>query len=404
MRPGPLHGVLVVELANWVAAPSAGALLSDLGARVIKIEPPGGDPMRALARQPEVAGDRARTNYAFQGDNRGKRSITLDLDRPGAAEVVARLCRDAEIFISNLTPERQERFHLTPEDLWRTSPRLVFASLTGYGLTGPEANNGGFDNAAYYARSGISSLTGEPGSPPPRFRTGTGDHVTALGLVAATLAAMRVRDETGEGQVVDVSLFGTAIWALGQDFSAALVDGRQPPRSDNRLPANPIANAYECRDGRWVVLTMGQSDRYWPAFCRAMGRPDLIDHPRFATHDLRRQHTEELTALIAALYRGNDRAAWAKRMDGEGLIWAPVQELPEVVRDPQARAIGIFAEVDHPVVGRFETVASPWRIRDADISVRGPAPEAGEHTHEVLREFGFEDAEIAALAVDGVFG
>jgi crotonobetainyl-CoA:carnitine CoA-transferase CaiB-like acyl-CoA transferase len=400
--PSPLDGVHVLEVANWVAAPSAAALLADLGARVIKVEPPGGDAMRYMARQPDVTGARAAMNYAFQQDNRGKESIVLDLERDAGREVLLRLCERADVLVSNMVPRRQARFRLTPSELWERNPRLVYASLTSYGLVGPEADRGGFDNASYFARSGISLLTGGPESPVLRFRTGMGDHAAALSLIAAVLAALRLRDRTGRGQLVDASLFGTAVWTLGQNYSAALADGRQPPRFDPARPANPIANAYATRDGRWVVLTMGQSDRYWARFCDAIGRPELATDPAFETADGRRDSSERLTRLIATAFAGEDLAYWRERLNAAGLLWAPALELPEVCEDEQARAIGIFASVQHPVAGRFDTVAAPFRL--AGVRVRGPAPEYGAHTWAVLGEIGLPEEEVVRLAEAGAFG
>jgi crotonobetainyl-CoA:carnitine CoA-transferase CaiB-like acyl-CoA transferase len=400
----PLDGLTVIEVASWIAAPSAAALMADMGARVIKVEPPEGDGLRYVAYQPQVEGDRARTNYAFQLDNRGKRSLALDLEKPGAAAVVLRLCAGADVFVCNLTPARQERFGLTPAALLAVNPRLVYAALTGYGLRGPDAERDAMDNTAFAARSGLALLSGEADAPVSRIRGGQGDHTAALNLLAAVLLALRMRDADGRGRVVDVSLFATGIWTIGQDFSAALVDERQPPRGERRSPPNPLSNSYRCRDGGWLVFTMAKADLYWPAFCRAIGRERIIDDPRFATFAARRENSRELTAMIEEAFAREDQAYWRPRLDAAGLVWAPAASLPEVVRDGQAEATGIFAEIEHPLVGTFRTVAAPFRIEGADVRPRGPAPEIGQHTAEVLGDFGFSDAAVADLAARGLFG
>ncbi len=400
----PLDGIRVVEVASWLAAPGAGALMADLGADVIKVEPPEGDPYRHFALGLLGFDHEFEINYAFELDNRGKRSVTVALDRPGGPEVVRRLCESADILLTNLFGSRRKRYGLMPAALHAANPRLVYASVTGYGSEGPDADRPGFDIAAFWARAGSMALLGEPSSPPPPCRGGHGDHTATLNLLAAVMVALRLRDQTGEGQLVEVSLLGTGAWTLGTDLAAALVAGQQPLRHDRTQPINPLWNSYRCADGRWVMLVMPQPDRYWPRFCQMLGRSGWATDPRYATLEGRRERSRELTREINTVFAAADVATWAERLDAAGMIWAPVAELPEVIRDPQLRSQKAFAPVVHPVAGRFETLAAPFHIGGADVAVRGPAPSPGEHTHEVLSGLGLSDDELADLAENGVLG
>ena len=401
----PLTGIRVLEVANWLAAPAAGALLADLGADVIKVEPPGGDVFREfLLRSMGYAHDFA-TNYAFQLDNRGKRSVTVALDQPGGPALVRRLAARSDVFLTNLIQQRRVRYGLTWEDVRAVSPRVIYASFSGYGTRGPDENRPGFDYAAFWARSGLMGLLGEPPSPPPLCRGGQGDHTTALNLLAAVLAALRLRDQTGEAQHVEVTLQGTGMWTLGGDLQAALIAREQPARHVRSQPANPIWNSYQAGCGAWLLLVMPQPDPvYWPRFCAMIGRVEWTDDPRYRTLYDRRARTQELTRAIEARFAAHDLAHWAARLDEHGLIWAPVAKLTDVIDDPQAREMGWFTTLEHPTLGRFETLDTPFKLYGADVGARGPAPEAGAHTFDVLTELGVSDDELARLAVDGVIG
>lgn len=402
--PGPLEGIRVLEVANWLAAPSTAALLADLGADVVKVEPPGGDSYRHYDFRASGYDFEFPINYAFELDNRGKRSITVALDRPGGPDLVRRLASGVDVFVTNLLTERRKRYGLTYDDIRAVNPRVVYGSFSGYGMEGPDANRPGFDYAAFWARTGIMSLVGSAGSPPALCRGGQGDHTACLALLSGILAALRQRDRTGEPQEVEASLFGAGVWSLGTDIQMALVADQAPPRHDRTRPTNPLWNPYECRDGRWILLAMPQSDPYWPAFCRLLGHAEWVDDPRYSTMLQRKANSVELAAAIAGFFATRDGQDMARLLDEYGLIWAPVASLTEVIRDPQARATGLFVPVEHPVAGRHETLDTPFRITGSGTGPRGSAPLAGEHTSDVLREMGVGDDEAAALAADGVFG
>jgi crotonobetainyl-CoA:carnitine CoA-transferase CaiB-like acyl-CoA transferase len=400
----PLDGVRVVEVANWIAAPAAAALMADLGADVIKVEPPGGDALRNFDLRAYGYDHDFDLAYPFELDNRGKRSVTIALDRPGGPELVRRLAKDADVFITNLTPDRRTRFGLDDGSIHAVNVRAIYASLTGYGSSGPDANRAGFDYSAFWARSGIMASLVQAGAPPPPNRGGQGDHTTSLNLLAAVLAALRLRDQTGEGQYVEVTLQGTGMWTIATDLSAALISGLDAPRTDRTAPSNPIGNSYPTSDDRWVLLVMPQSDRYWPSFCAAMGEPELATDDRYNSIPKRLEHTRALTAHLTERFLEHDLAYWRDALDQHGLIWAPVVELSELVDDPQVREMGWITEIEHPTIGSYETLGTPFQIRHATIGPRRPAPSIGEQTQTVLGEIGLSDEEIASLAEQGVFG
>ncbi len=340
----------------------------------------------------------------FELDNRGKRSVIVDLEQWEGPALVRRLCRGVDVFITNLTAARQERYELTAAAVHAEAPATVHASMTAYGLEGPDRERAGFDNAAFWARTGIMGIVGQPDCPPGMFRGGEGDHTAGLALLSAVLAALHERDRTGRGGVVDASLFAAGMWTIGSDYSRTLFTRRQPEFRDRRRPANPLANTYRCGDGRWLALVMPQSDRYWPGFCRGVGHQEWEHDPCYASLAARREHTEALTAAIDAELATCPRADWATRFDGAGLIWEPIVELPEVLDDPQAEAAERFAELERPDGSRFSTLAVPFRMPGSEVGPRRPAPDLGGHTHEVLLEHGFDSEEIATLAMSRIFG
>jgi crotonobetainyl-CoA:carnitine CoA-transferase CaiB-like acyl-CoA transferase len=400
----PLAGVRVVEVASWIAVPGAGALLADLGAEVLKVEPRNGDAMRNLVRKPAVEDPRRGLDVAFQVDNRGKRSIAIDLEHPEGPPIVHRLIRDADIMTTNLIPERQARYALDPKSVHRTAPRIVHVSLTGFGHEGPESNRAGFDLMAFFARSGSTELARAPGGPLPVWRTGQGDHVTALNLALATLAALRLRDQTGEGQVVTTSLLQSSTWWLASELAITLVERRPPPARAADSAHNPLFRPWRCRDDRWVLLMMLNAKPYWPGFCRAIERPEWIDDLRFSRHQARVEHQEVLFPLIEARLLAHTVEEWGPRFDAERLMWSPVNRLDEAIDDPQLRANGAFTSLEHPALGAFETVDTPFAIAGADVGARGLAPEVGQHTDTALRDAGFTAEEIDALVDQKVVG
>ena len=396
---GPLDDIIVLELANWVAGPSAGALMADMGAQVVKVEPLAGDGMRNKLRQPVGA---PPADHPFHLDNRGKRSIAVAIDDERGAALVRDLSRRADVVITNLLPRRAARYGLGPETLRADNPALIYALVTGYGSGGDEADRGGFDVTAFFGRAGIMSLLGEPDAPPPTSRAGQGDHPTGLALLVAILAALRERDRTGEGQVVETALVRTGVWTIGLDVQTALVDHAQPSKRGRGDAFGPMNTTYRCADGRWLNLC-AQDQRKWSALCEQLGRADLADDRRFATPIDRFKNNREIITVFEELFASAPADHWAAPLTASGIIWEKVAELPDVVDDAQMRTIGMFVEVDHPL-GAFETLAAPFTMSSSDVRVRGRAPEIGEHSEQVLRQLGVDDARVAELVAAGVVG
>ncbi len=398
----PLQDITVVEVDNFMAAPSAGAILADMGARVIKVEPLRGDPMRGLSRPLKIESALRGYDLQFDVDNRGKHSIAIDLGNAAGVAVVHRLVEGAQVFLCNLLAERQRRFGLDPATLANLRPGLVHATLTGYGTTGPEAWRPGYDVTAFFARSGLydAMREGEDGVV-PMARPAQGDHATGLALTAAILAALRQAERTSESQTVETSLYETAVWTQASDFAVTALDKAPVRRRARKEQLTPMTNRYPCKDGKWVVLNMLDTGA-WERLCGALGREEWLRDDSLDTPRKRYQRMPELVAAIDATLSARTRDEWGEIFDRQGVIWGPVLGLHEVPDDPQAQAIGLFPALRHPQHGDYVTVNAPMRFATADVHPRGPAPAIGEHTRELLIEAGYADDAIEGLFKNGV--
>ena len=391
----PLDDITVIEIDNWMAAPSAAAILCDLGARVIKVEPLAGDPMRNTGRSIKLESALADHDYMFDVDNRGKESICVDLRQQEGQELIQQLCKGADVFLSNLLPARQARYGLNPESLFNVKPRLVHATLTGYGTTGPEAWRAGYDNTAFFARSGLyDSMREGPDGTPPWARAAQGDHTAGLALVGAILAGLRMVERTGEGQAVESSLFETAVWTLATEYAPTIVDGTPVRKRARHELLTPTQNRYPCKDGRWIVVNMPEA-RWWKPFCEALGEPNWVK--KYPTPKDRYRNMGELIPAIDAITVQKTLEEWGTICDEVGLIWAPVLGQHEVAVDPQAEAIGLFPGIDLPGAGTYRTVRAPFRFDTTDVGPKSPAPALGAQSDDILKELGKSDEEIERL-------
>ncbi len=318
-----LEGIRVVELGVWVAGPAAGGVMADWGADVIKVEGPAGDPMRRMLAV--TAGGRGdMPSPPFDLDNRGKRSVVLDLETDEGRDAMQRLLATADVFMTNLRPEAVERLGLGPEQVRASHPRIVYATVTGYGREGPETWRAGYDVGAFWARSGLAALAVPPDDPQPQFRGGVGDHVTAITTLAGILGALWQRERTGEGQVVETSLLRTGIYCLGWDLGIQLRFGKLAPTMPRTEQSNPMINVYRAADGKWFWLLGVESDRLWPKLLRAIDREKWLDDDRYRTARDRRHNAEELVAqldeIFAAETTGRDHRGIrrARRVVGAG--------------------------------------------------------------------------------------
>ncbi|MEO8836548.1 MAG: CoA transferase [Caldimonas sp.] len=390
---GPLAGVKVIELAQIMAGPTCGALLADMGADVIKVERiPGGDDTRRYA-EPQVNGESA----AFMMMNRNKRGIAVDLKAEGGRRVLQRLAAGADVLVENYRRGALDRLGLGFAALHALNPALVYCSISGYGRTGPAADKGGFDLVAQGA-SGLMSITGEPGGAPVKV----GSPVTDLnaGMLAAfgVVSAYVHRLKTGEGQFVDTSLFEAGIHQTAWQSAIFFATGVSPgPGGSAHVLAAPY-QAFPTADG-WINIG-GANQANWERIARLVGAPELIGDARFVDNTARMAHRDELATLLADRLRHRTTAAWLAELDAAGIPAGPIQSIAEMASDPQTLAREMVVELDHPVAGRTRALGVPVKLGTTPGSVRRPAPTFGQHSREVLREHGFGDAEIDALAAE----
>jgi crotonobetainyl-CoA:carnitine CoA-transferase CaiB-like acyl-CoA transferase len=316
----PLAGIKVVEVASWLAAPCCASLMADMGAEVVKVEPPEGDTYRKMFDA--MLGD-GSVHPSYQFDNRGKRGVRVNLEDPDGNALVRRLAADADVFITNLTRPRLERYNLTDTDIHAVKPDAVYAVLSGYGTEGPDSERQAFDQTAFWARSGAMSMFGDRADGPLISRGGYGDRTTGINLLASILAALRLRDQTSEGQYVEVTLQRTGVWAMASDVCTSLFERTQPEKTSRDAPGNPIWNCYQTRDGRWLLLVMPMATPYWPKFCDMVERADWKADERFSTLLGLMEHGLELIPEIQAMFASQDLEYWRSQLDASGLIWEP---------------------------------------------------------------------------------
>jgi crotonobetainyl-CoA:carnitine CoA-transferase CaiB-like acyl-CoA transferase len=375
----PLSGYRVIELGVWVAGPAAGGILCDWGAEVIKVEPPTGDPMRAVFAL--AAGASEERNPPFDLDNRGKRSVVLDLRADDDRAAFEALLGTADAFVTNLRVDALERLGLAHGDVLERHPRLVYASVTGFGLDGPDRDRAGYDVGAFYARSGFAATMTVGDAAPPSLRSGKGDHVTGLAAAAGVLAALLRRERTGRGGLVETSLLRAGMYTTGWELAIQQRFGKCQPPEPREASATPLVNCYRAKDHRWFWLLGLEADRHLPGVLRAVGRPELADDERFRTARDRRINGAALIAELDAAFATRTREEWAEVFAAHDVWWAPVQSLAEAVADRQAHAAGAIVTM---ATGE-ESIAPPAGFGERDVVAR-PVPALGADTDAVLQE------------------
>ncbi|WP_426571457.1 CaiB/BaiF CoA transferase family protein [Aquihabitans sp. McL0605] len=370
----------VIELGVWVAAPSTAALLADWGADVIKVEAPTGDPMRNVFGSLGIGDE--MPNPAFALDNRGKRSVVLDLRDPDSRQRFEDLLAGADVFISNLRPDALDALGLEPEATVERHPHLVYCSVSGYGLHGPERNRPTYDIGAFWARSGLAMQMADADGNPLNARGGIGDHITGLAALSGVLAAVMEQRHTGKGRVVEASLLRTGTFVLGWDLGLQTTLGKVAKAEPRHRNQAPLMNPYKTSDDQWFFFTGLEAARHLPAVLRALGRPELADDERFASAGAVRRNRTEVIALLDEIIATRPFAEWAEVFDREGVWWAPAHTPAQVVEDPQLLANDGFIDVDG---GALRSVNGPITFSGM-IKREARVPGLGQHTDEVLAE------------------
>jgi crotonobetainyl-CoA:carnitine CoA-transferase CaiB-like acyl-CoA transferase len=389
-------GLKVIDCASWIAGPAAATILSDFGADVIKIEPPGiGDPWRGRGPLPGRSVD-----YYWQLTSRNKRSLAIDLKHEDGIAALHRLVASADVFVTNFPLPVRDRLKLSAEYLTSLNPRLIYASFTAYGEEGEEAAKTGFDSTAYWARTGLmDQVRAEPTTPPARSMPGMGDHPSATGLYAAIVTALYRREKTGKGGVVKSSLLQNGLWANGCAVQTRLFNEHVAHRPLREEAPNALANHYRTRDGRWFIMALYNEQRQLRGFLTAIGRPELTDDPRFATDVARKANARLLTAILDDVFASRDLAEWRTILDGVGVTFGIVATVNEALDDPQMRACGALVPFAD---GQGLTIAAPFHIQGVDKIAPRRAPGIGEHNETVLAEAGYSADEIGQLRSLGV--
>jgi crotonobetainyl-CoA:carnitine CoA-transferase CaiB-like acyl-CoA transferase len=398
-----MEGIRVLEVAQFTFVPAAGGVLADWGADVIKVEhAEHGDAQRGLSR---LMGMPVGDSFAplMEHPNRGKRSIGLALEKPGARAVLGELIRTSDVFLTNFLPSARARLGIELDDVRKINPGIIYVRGSGFGSQGPEADRGGYDSSAFWARGGsaLGTTPADYGGLCPMPAGAYGDSIGGMTIAGGIAGALFARERTGEPSVVDVSLLGVGAWANALSVGFALLAGGPLPRRTSKTaPTNPIVGNYQTADDRWLVLAMLQPGRYWPEFCRAIEREDLITDDRFADTERLMENAAAAAAIIADVIAARTLAEWTARFAGMEGQWAIAQDAWEVGQDPALRANGLIAEITDADGIRRELVANPVQFDEAPASITR-APQFAEHTDEILAELGLSDEKLIDLKLAG---
>jgi crotonobetainyl-CoA:carnitine CoA-transferase CaiB-like acyl-CoA transferase len=393
-----LSGFRVLEVASWMFVPSAGAVLADWGADVIKVEHPvTGDPQRGLSSMGLIPGGDGAVNYIIEQPNRGKRSIGIDIGTDGGRELLYKLVATSDVFLTSFLPTVRQKLKIDVEHISAINPCIVYARGTGQGPLGPDREKGGYDGASFWGRGGVgSALKPADAEFPIGGRPGFGDLAGGMAIAGGIAAALLQRERTGKAPVVDVSLLGIAMWMLSPDIVASGLYGGDPmPKFDHKTSPNPLVGTYRTGDDRFITLMMLQSDRFWPDFCTHIGRSDLIEEPRFADAGARYENSKELVDVLDAVFASKTYEEWKQVLATMAGVWAPVQLPSELAEDPQVGANGYLARIGREDGKEYDLVANPVQMDETGNRLI-PAPEHGQHTEEILLELGLGWDDISA--------
>ena len=399
-----LRGVRVLEVAEHTFVPAASALLADWGAEVIKIEhPERGDAMRGLAAT-GVAQLPTNIHPLMEHSNRGKRSLGLDLTSPEGLDILHRLAATSDVFLTNKLPGVRAKLQIDVEQIRAHNPRIIYVRGTGQGERGPDADKGSYDSLAFWARAGVALGAKRPEydlvpvPPAPGF----GDSIGAMTIAGGIMGALFHRERTGEATVVDVSLFGSGLWAMGQAIALSLVlDRPWAPPPATGMAGNPLSRNYETADGRVLAFTCLQAGKYWPDLCRVIDRPELVADPRFADHASLLAHSGDAIEILAGVFAGTSLAEWRDRLSSFTGQWAVVQDTLEAADDAQASANGYLQPCETSDGVPFRLVAAPVQYDEAPPAP-GRAPDFNEHGDAILAELGIDEEELIELKLKGV--
>jgi crotonobetainyl-CoA:carnitine CoA-transferase CaiB-like acyl-CoA transferase len=400
---GVFEGVRVVELAQFVFVPGGGAILADLGAEVIKIEEPkGGDPYRSL--RINDGRQTASANLAMEQNNRGKKSLAIDLKSTTGREVFLKLIETADVFLTSIRPGAIERLGLGVEALRKVNPKLIYVRGNGTGFRGEGKDRAGYDASCFWARGGFAETLRPRDWPRPiQPRPALGDHAGSANIALGIATALFRRERTGEPSVIDVSLLSTATWILSADLVLSKTPGYSERVANANVTMQPLTRSYACADDRWIQLMFLDPQRYWPGLCERLGRPDLIEHPRYATVDLRAENGLELYDVLSEVFAQKPARAWGDAFTGWDAPWEFIQSIAEVAADPEVLANGHFFQVEVSDGTKVDLVTGPVSV-DGSAAPANPrrAPLKGEHTRELLGKAGFDPEVLDRLERDGV--
>ena len=402
MSEAILGGLNVVELATFIAGPAAGVILADFGADVIKIEPPQRpDPYRGVHRR---GSDTPLSDYPYGYivDNRNKKGIALDIKTAEGREAFERLIEQADVFVTNMPIPTRERLNISYDVLRAINPRIVYASISAYGETGPEAGRPGYDTTALWARTGLMDLVKPgPDSPPARSLPGMGDHPTAMSLYAAVMTGLFRRERTGKGSHVSTSLMANGVWWNGVLTQATLCGAQVVCRPPREAAGNPVHNLYQTRDGRWIHIVFNTNPHRWPELAALLGRPDIGDDARFDSQEARIANSSTLIPILEAAFAERDYDDWVRLLEENRFIFGDVRKVDQILTDPQMVEGRALRSISDPAAGADYVVDSPIWVEGSAKSDPTMPPELGQYTEEVLCDIGYDDAALERLRTAG---